>query len=227
MAAWKHKIMTTTVQQARFNMVEQQVRPWDVTDARVLGALSSVPREQFVPAAHRELAFADLALPLAHGEVMMRPLHEGRMLQGLEIATGDSVLEVGTGSGFITACLAFLAADVLSVEFHVDLAEQARANLQLAGFGNARVQTADALAGFDPRQQFDVIALTGAVASEPMQFRGWLKPGGRLFLIRGQSPLQEAVRITRLPDGRFQEASLFETDLPYLINAAPPKRFVL
>ncbi|MGD9582526.1 MAG: protein-L-isoaspartate O-methyltransferase [Lysobacterales bacterium] len=219
--------MNTSIQQARFNMVEQQVRPWDVVDARVLAALSSVPREQFVPAAHRELAFADLALPLTHGEVMMRPVHEGRMLQGMQIGAGDSVLEVGTGSGFITACLAFLAADVLSVEFHADLAEQARAKLLSAGVGNARVQVGDALSGFDPRQQFDAIALTGAVASEPMQFRGWLKPGGRLFLIRGQSPLQEALCIVRRDGGRFEETSLFETDLPYLINAAPPKRFVL
>ena len=219
--------MTNTILQARFNMVEQQVRPWDVSDARVLGALSSVPREQFVPEAHRAFAFADVALPLGHGEVMMRPLHEGRMLQALNIAAGDSVLEVGTGSGFITACLAALAVDVLSLEFHADLAEQARANLRAFACNKARVETADALRGFDPRQQFDVIALTGAVAEEPMQFRGWLKPAGRLFLIRGRWPLQEAVLVTRGEGGRFLETSLFETDLPYLINAAPVKSFAL
>lgn len=219
--------MNSSIQQARFNMVQQQVRPWDVSDARVLAALAAVPREHFVPAEHRELAFADLALPLAHGEVMMRPLHEGRMLQALSLAASDRVLEVGTGSGFVTACLAYLAADVLSVEFHADLAEQARARLAAAGVGNARVQTADALRGFDPRQSFDAIVLTGAVASEPLQFRAWLKPAGRLFLIRGQSPRQEAVCIARRDDGSFHETSLFETDLPYLIHAAPTKRFVL
>lgn len=219
--------MKLNIERQRFNMVEQQVRPWDVHEPRVLAVLSSVHREDFVADADRACAFVDIGLPLAHGETMMRPLIEGRMLQAVALQSTDNVLEIGTGSGFVTACLAALAREVVSVEIHADLAERARQRLQSAAIRNATVLIHDALDGFEPGCSFDAIVVTGAVYQEPEQFRRWLQPGGRLFLIRGESPAMEAVLITRDQRNQFDEHSLFETDLPYLIHATPPKRFVL
>lgn len=219
--------MSLNVDLARHNMVEQQVRPWDVLDARVLGVLNEVRREDFVPAAHRALAFADLAIPLPHGEVMMKPVLEGRVLQSLALAGTESVLEVGTGSGFLTACLAQLAHEVLSVEQHADLAEGAKHKLAAAGITNARVETADAVHGFEPRREFDAVVVTGAVFATPEKFKRWLKPGGRLFVVEGESPAQRALLVTRIGDDRYASTGLFETDLPYLTHAAPPKAFSL
>ena len=211
--------------QARFAMIEQQVRPWDVLDPRVLDALMQVHREDFVAAAHKQLAFADLPLPLAHGEVMMKPVLEGRMLQALALDPGEEVLEIGTGSGFITACLARLARAVTSVELHADFSESAGQRLAAAGVNNVRLQVADAL-HWQPGRQFDAIAVTAAVATIPSLFTDWLKPGGRLFVIRGYSPVQEAVRVVRRDDG-LQIESLFETDVPYLHGAEPVPHFTL
>ncbi|MEO8672944.1 MAG: protein-L-isoaspartate O-methyltransferase [Tahibacter sp.] len=219
--------MSMNFDQARFNMVEQQVRPWDVLDADVLAVLTRVRREDFVADAHRALAFADLSLPLGHGEFMMKPVVEGRLLQALALGGGDSVLEIGTGSGFLTACLASLAQDVLSVEQHADLAEQARQRLATAGLRNAQIEVAEAIVGFLTQRQFDVVVLTGAVHAIPERFLPWLKPGGRLFAIRGESPVQQAVLLRDDGNGRRTEQSLFETDLPYLSHAAPPPRFSL
>lgn len=218
--------MSLNVERARFNMVEQQVRPWDVLDARVLAVLSEVRREDYVSAEHRQLAFADVELPLAHGEVMMKPVIEGRVLQSLDVRAGDSVLEIGTGSGFLTACLARLGGEVLSVEQHADLAATARDRLQRDGIVNAKVEVAEAVREFRPGREFDVVVLTGAVYTLPEHFKHALKPGGRLFAVIGESPVQQAIVFTR--DGTtLRETSLFETDLPYLTNAAPPKRFSL
>ncbi|GMV28547.1 MAG: protein-L-isoaspartate O-methyltransferase [Rhodanobacteraceae bacterium] len=218
--------MSLNVERARFNMVEQQVRPWDVLDARVLAVLKDVRREEYVRAEHRQLAFADLELPLGHGEVMMKPVIEGRVLQSLEVKSGDSVLEIGTGSGFLTACLARLGRDVVSVEQHADLAETARGRLQRDSIANASVVIAEAVREFQPGREFDIIVLTGAVYTLPERFKTWLKPGGRLFAVTGESPVQHAIVFTR--DGtNLRETSLFETDLAYLTNAAPPKRFSL
>jgi protein-L-isoaspartate(D-aspartate) O-methyltransferase len=210
------------IELARHNMIEQQVRPWDVLDSRVLGVLSAVPRENFVPEARRNLAFADLCLPLGRDEVMMKPVVEGRMLQAINVHPGESVLEIGTGSGFITACLARLASKVLSVEQHADFADAARARLHAANINNAQVETADAVQSFDPGQTFDVMIVTGAAHALPQHWRGWLKPGGRLFAIVGDSPVQRAMLYTD-----SGEIALFETDLPYLRHAEPPQRFVL
>ncbi|MFY2762767.1 protein-L-isoaspartate O-methyltransferase family protein [Arenimonas sp. MALMAid1274] len=215
--------MPIDFQQARFAMVEQQVRPWDVLDPRVLETLMSVRREDYVPLRHRKLAFADLPLPLEHGEVMMKPVLEGRMLQALNLAAGDEVLEVGTGSGFITACLAALARDVVSIDRHADFIERTRARLVTEQIGNVRLEEADVF-GWQPGRQFDAICVTGAVATDPERFGAWLKPGGRLFVIHGQSPVQEALRITRRGEG-FHRESLFETDVPYLHGAAPAPHF--
>jgi protein-L-isoaspartate(D-aspartate) O-methyltransferase len=218
----RQEIPMLNIELARHNMIEQQVRPWDVLDSRVLGVLSAVPRENFVPESCRNLAFADLCLPLGRDEVMMKPVVEGRTLQAINVQPGESVLEIGTGSGFITACLARLAGKVLSVEQHADFADAARARLATANIGNAQVETADAVQNFDPGQLFDVMVVTGAVHALPQHWRGWLKPGGRLFAVVGDSPVQRATLYT---DGA--EQALFETDLPYLRHAEPPQRFVL
>jgi protein-L-isoaspartate(D-aspartate) O-methyltransferase len=219
--------MSLDIERTRFNMIEQQVRPWDIVDLRVLEVLARVRREDFVPEASRALAFADAELPIGHGEFMMKPVVEGRLLQALAVQESDSVLEIGTGSGFVTACLAAMARDVTSVEIHADLAAAAEQKLVRLGVANTRVHAADALKGYAPHRSFDAIAVTGAVYREPEQLRSWLAVGGRMFLIRGESPVMEAVLITRTSVDQFREDSLFETDLPYLTHAAPPKRFVL
>jgi protein-L-isoaspartate(D-aspartate) O-methyltransferase len=210
---------------ARHTMIEQQVRPWEVLDPRVLETLSAVRREDFVPPRYRSLAFTDFEVPLGHGELMMKPIVEGRLLQALQIAPEHVVLEIGTGSGFVTACLAELARSVVSIDIRADFVELARARLE--GVTNARLEQADALA-FEPGRQFDAVAITAAVAEIPSRFRDWVRPGGRLFVIRGASPNQEAMLLTRNADGPgWTEESLFETDLPYLRGTEPQPKFVL
>src|SRR5512142_1525590 len=163
--------MSLNIELARHNMVEQQVRPWEVLDSRVLEALSALRREDFVPAGYRNLAFADLGLPLAHGEVMMKPVVEGRVLQAVAPTRAESVLEIGTGSGFLTACLARLSASVHSIEQHADLADAAREHLHAAHVANATVEVAEAVNGFTPDRQYDVIVVTGAVFALPQRWR--------------------------------------------------------
>lgn len=210
---------------ARELMVEQQVRPWDVLDPRVLDTLATLPREAFVPQAHRNLAYADLALPLAHGEFMMKPVIEGRVLQALALDPADDVLEIGTGSGYLTACLGRLAREVVSLERHADLADAARDALSQQQVNNAQVVTADAFSWTTDRR-FSAIVVTGAVDTVPQRFIDWLQPGGRLFVVRGRSPAMEAVLVRNdVNAGRIQ--SLFETDLPYLVGAAPAPTFQL
>ena len=217
--------MPIDFQQARHAMVEQQVRPWDVLDPRVLDTMMRVPREDFVPPRHRKLAFADLALPLEHGEAMMKPVLEGRMLQALALEPSDEVLEIGTGSGFVTACLSALAREVVSIDRHTDFVDRARQRLAADGAANVRLECADVFA-WQPGRQFDAICVTAAVATDPERFGAWLKPGGRLFIVHGLSPVQEALRITRRGEG-FHRESLFETDMPYRHGAAPAPHFVL
>ncbi|MFC5571516.1 protein-L-isoaspartate O-methyltransferase [Lysobacter yangpyeongensis] len=210
---------------ARELMVEQQVRPWDVLDPRVLDVLATLPREDFVPDAHRALAYADLALPLGHGESMMKPVVEGRALQALELAPGDDVLEIGTGSGFLAACLGRLAREVVSLERRADFADAARARLAAHRAGNVNVITADAFSWHNDRR-FAAICVTGAVAAIPPRFLEWLQPDGRMFVVRGRSPAMEAV-LVRNQSGAPRIESLFETDLPYLAGAAPAPTFEL
>jgi len=218
--------MPLDFEQARYYLVEQQVRPWDVLDPRVLATLLSVKREDFVPPRHRKLAFADIALPLEHGEFMMKPVLEGRVLQSLELQSTDEVLEIGTGSGFLTACLANLVREVLSIDLHTDFIDRARPRLAAAGFANVKLQAADA-ANFVPGRKFDAIAVTGAVDELPESFASWLKPNGRLFFVRGHSPRMEAVLLRSDANGKLSEESLFETDLPYLHGFAPVPQFAL
>jgi protein-L-isoaspartate(D-aspartate) O-methyltransferase len=217
--------MSLNFEQARVAMIEQQVRPWDVLDPRVLAALVEVHREDFVEPAHRQLAFADLPLPLAHGECMLKPVVEGRLLQALTLEPGDEVLEVGTGSGFMAACLSRLARDVVSIDRHADFIQGARERLARTGIANVRLEQADLFA-WEPGRQFDAIVLTGAVATVPPMLAGWLRPGGRLVLVRGLSPVQDAVSLTRGEHGLLEEC-LFETDIPYLHGAEPVPRFTL
>jgi protein-L-isoaspartate(D-aspartate) O-methyltransferase len=215
--------MTIDYAKARETMVEQQVRPWDVLDERVLEVLAELPREAFVPAAHRPLAYMDIELPIGHGQSMMKPVLEGRMLQALALQPGDDVLEIGTGSGYITACLARLARDVVSLEVHAELADAARARLLAHGAGNVRIDNADALA-WDTDRRFDAICVTGAVATIPPRFAQWLRPGGRMFIVQGIAPVMDAVVLHRDVNGERLE-SLLETDLAYLVGAAPTPVF--
>lgn len=214
--------MTIDYAKARETMVEQQVRPWDVFDVRVLDALASLPRERFVAESHRALAYSDLALPLGHGRHMFKPVLEGRALQALTVQAEESVLEIGTGSGYLTACLARLGREVQSLEIHADLADAASARLQAQGAGNARVVVADALA-WDTDLRFDAICVGAAVTELPARFLQWLRPGGRLFAVRGRAPAMEAALCRA--DGAVE--SLFETELEYLIGAEPPRTFSL
>jgi protein-L-isoaspartate(D-aspartate) O-methyltransferase len=217
--------MVIDFEQARFAMVEQQVRPYEVLDPRVLDAMSKVKREDFVPMRHRKLAFTDMALPLEHGETMMKPTLEGRMLQALDLAPEDSVLEIGTGSGFITACLGHLARAVVSIDIHADFVERARSRFVGGEYANINVQQAD-VTRFEPGRQFDAVCFTGAVVDLPERVFNWLRPGGRLFAVRGLAPAQEAVRWLN-HDDRIEELSLFETQLPYLAGLSPVARFAL
>jgi protein-L-isoaspartate(D-aspartate) O-methyltransferase len=219
--------MLTNAEVARQNMIENQVRPWEVLDPRVLDVLAAVRREDFVPARYRALAFADMALPIGNGETMMKPTVEGRMLQALGLGAEDRVLEIGTGSGFVTACLARLARSVTSVEIHADLADAAKTRIAAAGAHNARVEVADAIRTFKTGERFDAVVVTGAVYAVPDPFRAWVAPKGRLFAIVGESPAMQAMLLTRADDTHWHETSLFETDVRYLTHAEPPRRFAL
>jgi protein-L-isoaspartate(D-aspartate) O-methyltransferase len=216
------------IETARFNMIEQQIRPWDVLDDRVLEAMMAVPRERFVPGAFLGLAFADTEIPIGHGQHMLEPRIVGRMLQALRPAPTDRILEIGSGTGYGTACLARLGGAVIGLELYAELAETARANLASLGIENAEVQTGDGFAATLTDGPFDVIALAGSVPSiEAIDgLKGHLSPEGRLFAVVGEPPLMEAVLIRRRGDTGFHQESLFETCIPALANAPKPRRFV-
>lgn len=210
-------------------MVEQQIRPWDVLDNRVLEALAKLPREAFVAEANRAIAYGDLQLPIGHGEVMLKPVVEARVLQALALQPGDSVLEIGAGSGWFSACLGALAGEVLGLERHADFVDAARARLDATGLGgNVALEAADAMA-WDTDRRFDVVCVSGAVAEVPERFLRWLRPGGRLFAVRGRAPAMEAVLVRAGGDAvnapRIE--SLFETEIPYLAGAEPAPAFRL
>lgn len=219
--------MPSNLEQAHINMVANQVRGWDVLDVQVLDVLANVRRADFVPTAWRHLAYMDMPLPLGHDQVMMKPVIEGRMLQALRLQASDDVLEIGTGSGFVTACMARMAHSVTSVEVHSDLAASAQQNLNQAATTNVEVAVADAVRDYQPNRTFDVIAVTGAVAALPLRWCDWLNPAGRIFVIRGQSPSMHAFVLERQDDGALRETSLFDTDLPYLLHAEPTRQFAL
>lgn len=217
--------MNMNFERARFNMVEQQVRPWEVLDERILEQMETIQREDFVPVRYRKLAFADLCIPLPHGEIMMRPKVEGRMLQALGLRPDETALEIGTGSGYITACLAGLCKHVVSVEYYEDLKGDAEARMAEKGIRNVELFQGDVMSGWQPEQAHDVVVVTGSVPEVPESFRGWVNPGGRLFVITGDAPAMEARLLTRLGVSDWAEESLFETELPRLINSEPPPAF--
>jgi protein-L-isoaspartate(D-aspartate) O-methyltransferase len=216
---------------AREQMIEQQVRAWEVLDARVLALLRNVPREQFVPDSHRFLAFADVEVPLPHGQHMLRPNVVGRLLQSLELTGSERVLEIGAGTGFVTACLAAASAHVQAFEIFADLADRARANLAAVGASNVVVVTADALqAGvqLEPTAggaRYHAIAVTGSLPVYDERLQRLLEVGGRMFVIVGEAPVMEARLVRRVAEDGWSTESLFETVVDPLINARRPAGF--
>ena len=217
--------MSMNFDQARFNMVEQQIRPWEVLDARVLELLEKTHREDFVPVRYRKMAFTDTAIPLGHDQNMMKPVVEGRLLQALELKPDETVLEVGTGSGFITACLAQLAKHVVSVDIIEQFTREAEARLKEKDILNVELETGDVMTGWQPEQAHDVLVVTGSVEDIPDHFRGWVNPRGRMFVVCGEGPAMEAKLLTKLNATEWREESLFETDLARLTNAGKAPEF--
>ncbi len=211
-------------EQARFNMIEQQVRPWDVLAADVLDLLGAVKREDFVPAAYRNLAFTDMEIPLPCGESMLAPRVEARLLQELALRKHETVLEIGTGSGFVAALLGHSAAQVTTVEIHPELAEAAQARLRHAGVLNATVRCLDASRELPPGE-FDAILLSGSVAQIPDALVARLKVGGRLCAIVGDAPMMRAQRLTRVSASDSKVVDLFDTVAPRLHGFAETPRF--
>lgn len=213
------------IEQARFNMIEQQIRPWDVLDTDVLKLLGEVKRERFVPPEHRDLAFADLEIPLGGGEAMWQPKVEARVVQELEIRPTDTVFEVGTGSGYLAALLARLAKHVTSAEIDPALSERARATLQAEGVTNVTLLTGDSARAPLGEQSYDVIVLTGSTPVLPQAFTDRLNPGGRLFAVTGDLPVMKATLVRQGARGELQTVTLFETVLRPLQHALQPERF--
>jgi len=211
--------------QARFNMIEQQIRPWDVADAAVLHLLTVVKREDFVPTPFKAMAFADMAVPLPGQQVMLAPRLQARLLQDAAIAPTDKVLEIGTGSGFTTALLASQAQRVISLEINPELADMARANLQRANIHNAEVRCADGAQGAAAEAPFDVILLGGSVAEVPHALLAQLKIGGRLVAIVGDEPIMHALVVTRTSDTNFKTDEKWDDNAPRLRNFPQPSAF--
>ena len=213
-------------EKARFNMIEQQIRPWDVLDGDVLQLLSEVKREDFVPLAHKILAFADMEIPLGHGQFMLPPRVEARMLQDAAIQKNEKVLEIGSGSGYMAALLAHQAQRVISLEINPELAKMARENLQKAGVFNAEVRQFDGAKGTPAESPFDVIVLSGSVAVVPSALLAQLKVGGRLVAIVGDEPVMRATVVTRSSDTAYTTTQPWDTVAPRLQNFPEPERFI-
>jgi protein-L-isoaspartate(D-aspartate) O-methyltransferase len=211
---------------ARTQMLDQQVRAWEVLDDRVLSTMRDTPRELFVPEDDRELAFADTEIPLGHGQFMFAPKIEGRTLQALQIEPGDEVLEVGAGSGYVTACLARLASHVTSVDIFPDFVARAQERLADLDIRNVDLSMADGMA-LSFASRFDAIAVTGSLPAFTDHFVRMLKPRGRLFVVVGRAPVMEARIVTMYSGGQWTQKGLFETFLTPLLNAEKPEPFVL
>ena len=213
------------VEKARFNMIEQQVRPWNVADAVVLQLLADVKREDFVPSNYKAMAFADIAIPLSGQQVMLAPRLQARLLQDAAVQPNDKVLEIGTGSGFTTAMLARQAQRVISLEINPELADLARANLQRANIHNAEVRCADGALGAAAEGPFDVILLGGSVAEVPQALLAQLKVGGRLVAIVGEEPIMHAMVMTRTSETNFKSDEKWDDNAPRLLNFPQPSSF--
>lgn len=215
------------IEEARFNMIEQQIRPWEVLDTRVLNLIADVPREEFVPAPYKNLAFSDMNIPIGYNEVMMSPKLEARMLQALNVQPQESVLEIGTGSGYVTSLLAKLARHVYSIDIHEEFVASAQGKLASDGIVNVTLECGDAAQGWDHHAPYDVMTVTGSLPILPKSIQESLRIGGRLFVIVGDAPVMEAKLISRVGQHEYQEEGLFETEIPPLRNALQPNRFVL
>jgi len=213
------------LEQARFNMIEQQIRPWDVADADVLHLLSVIKREDFVPLAHKALAFVDMEIPLGHGQYMLAPRVEARLLQDAAVQKHEKVLEVGAGSGFMAALLAHRAQRVLTLDIVPELAQMARSNLQKAGIHNAEVRTADGAQGAAADGPFDVILLSGSVAEVPPLLLNQLKLGGRLLAIVGDEPVMRATVVTRTGEANYLTRQPWDTVAARLLHFPEPSHF--
>ena len=213
------------IEQARYNMIEQQIRPWEVLDQGVLSLLAVVKREDFVPPACRALAFFDTEVPLPEGQAMLAPKVEARLLQALRVARHERVLEIGTGSGHMAALLAHRAQHVTSLEVRPALAAMASANLRRAGIANSSVVVIDGSRGLPDEAPFDVIVLSGSVAEVPQALLDQLKPGGRLVAVVGDEPVMRATLITRVAATQFRSEELFDTVAPRLDGFAEPAHF--
>jgi protein-L-isoaspartate(D-aspartate) O-methyltransferase len=213
-------------EQARFNMVEQQIRPWEVLDPTILDLLAKVKREDFVPERYRALAFADLEIPLGHGESMLSPKLEARMVQELAVRPEDRVLEIGTGSGYMTALLASLTNHVYSLEIVPEFSAQAAQRLARHGIDNVTLEVGDGATGWSTHAPYDVIVLTGSVPVLPPAIEQQLARGGRLLAVVGDAPVMAARRVVKVDDQGTTRVDLFETCIKALRNAAQPERFV-
>ena len=212
---------------ARLNMVEQQIRPWVVLDRAVLDLMEQAPRDAFVPPEYRRLAYADTAVPIGEGEFMLQPRVEGRLLQALGLAPHERVLEVGSGSGFLTYLLSRHAAHVIGVERKPMLAGRARANLAAHDAGNATIEIGDGSDGWESEAPYDAIAVGGSVPVPAPAFEEQLVIGGRLFIVVGSPPAMEAMLVRRTGEREWVRESLFETVVPPLVGCPAPRRFVL
>ena len=210
---------------ARFNMIEQQIRTWEVLDGTVLDLLKQVPREAFVPKQYAGLAFADLEIPIGHSQTMLSPKMEGRILQALEIKKTDKILEIGTGSGYLTALLAKLAKHVYSVEIIGELSHIAQQRLAQQHIENVTLEVGDAAKGWPAHAPYDVIVYTGSLPVAPDAVLQSLAIGGRMFVVTGEAPVMQATMIDRISVDSFKHDVLFETCLPSLSNAPQPERF--
>jgi len=214
------------IEQARFNMVEQQVRPWAVLDQKVLDLMEQASREAFVPVAYRDLAYADIMIPLGEGEVMMPPRIEARLLQALQVDSSDRVLEIGTGYGYLTHLLAALAGHVVSLEIREDFLRQAKRNLEAQSSFNITLECADGLPGRPVGAPYDIIAVTGSLYQTDQVLRRQLSIGGRMFVIVGEAPAMQASLVRRTGEEQWHTEALFETVIPALIGAPQPQQFV-
>jgi protein-L-isoaspartate(D-aspartate) O-methyltransferase len=216
-------------EKARFNMIEQQIRPWEVLDPDVLNLLFTVKREDFVPTAYRAIAFTDMEIPLGHDQAMMPPKIEARILQETAPRPGETVLEIGTGSGYLTALLAMRAKHVTSIEIHEDLSRDAGLRLRAANISNVVLKVGDAAqspdAFLDAQAKFDVIVLSGSVPTVPQAYLQRLNVGGRFFAVVGDAPVMKATLVTKTAESQFASLEIFETVVAPLINAAQPSRF--
>lgn len=213
-------------EQARFNMIEQQIRPWDVLDPNTLRLLENIPREAFVADSHRALAYADIAIPLAHNQQMMHPIVEARMLQALELQPGDNVLEIGTGSAYVTSMLAAASRHVTSVDIFPEFTTEAARRLADHGIKNVTLETGDASQGWNSTEAFDAIVITASVPTLPDSYKNLLNRAGRIFAIIGQEPVMHATLLRRTDEGELISERLFETELPTMVNATTPSAFI-